>query len=597
MNKRNSNEKAKKFTTSLKKLLKFLGNYKFSLIIVIILTVFSTLFSVVGPKYLGDATTLLYEGLLNKIKGIGGIDFLGLNKILIVLISLYLVCAFLEYISIFIVSKIVRNVSYTLRKNISEKIHKLPTKYFDLNPHGETISIITNDVDNITDRLQEMTINFFTFLTTIIGVVIMMFIINPLLAILSIIILPIALIGLSFVFKKTQKYFKNNQDYLAEVNGNVEEMFSGQATIQSYNAEEKFISKFEKNNQKLYENGFKSNLYSGLLQPIMIFIGNLNYVLISVVGGYFVIKGKMKVGNIQSLIQYTKSLNQSAAQMTSITTTLQSLVASFERVDEFLNNEEEKNDYKNDYLLENIKGNIKFDNISFGYNEKLIIKDFNLEVFPGQKIAIVGPTGAGKTTIVKLLMRFYKLNKGKILIDEIDINNISPSDYKKLFGMVLQDTWLFNDTILNNIKYANTNALTQEVIEASKTAYAHDFIQTLPNGYNMVIDEEISNLSSGQKQLITIARAVLTNSQILILDEATSSVDTRTEVLIQKAMDKLLEGKTSFVIAHRLSTIINSDKIIVINKGKIVEVGTHKELLEKGGFYTKLYTSQFKKIE
>ena len=589
-------EKAKDFKGTIKKLWRYLSKYKIALIIVILFTIASTIFSVVGPKILGNATTELFNGVISKYTGGAGINFTKIGKILLFLLALYICSAIFSYIQGIIMTNISQKLAYRLRKEVSKKINKLPMKFYDNKTHGEILSVITNDIDTLSQNLNIEATQVISSVATIIGILIMMFSIDWIMTLVALLTLPLSIVIIAFIMKKSQGYFKSQQDYLADVNGEVEEMFSNQSVIRVFNAENKMISKFEYDNNKLADVAWKSNFVSGLMHPIMNFVGNLGYVVIAILGSYFAIIGRITVGNIQSFIQYTKNFTNPIAQIAQISNMLQSMVAASERVFEFLDEEEEKEKNKKFIPTNKIEGSVEFKNVKFGYNQdKIIINDFSAKVKPGQKIAIVGPTGAGKTTIVKLLMRFYDLNSGKILVDGHNINDYRKEDIRGLFGMVLQDTWLFNGTIMENIRYGRLEATDDEVIEACKMAHVHHFIQTLPDGYNMILNEETTNISGGQKQLLTIARAILADPKILILDEATSSVDTRTEILIQKAMDKLMEGRTSFIIAHRLSTIKNADLILVMDSGDIVEQGTHEELLKKNGFYAKLYNSQFEK--
>ena len=589
-------EKAKDFKGTVKKLWGYLSKYKIALIIVLLFTIASTVFSVIGPKILGNATTELFNGVISKYTGGAGINFTKIGKILLFLLALYICSAIFSYIQGIIMTNISQKLAYRLRKEVSKKINKLPMKFYDNKTHGEILSVITNDIDTLSQNLNIEATQVISSVATIIGILIMMFSIDWIMTLVALLTLPLSIVIIAFIMKKSQGYFKSQQDYLADVNGEVEEMFSNQSVIRVFNAENKMISKFEYDNNKLADVAWKSNFVSGLMHPIMNFVGNLGYVVIAILGSYFAIIGRITVGNIQSFIQYTKNFTNPIAQIAQISNMLQSMVAASERVFEFLDEEEEKEKNKEFIPTNKIEGSVEFKNVKFGYNQdKIIINDFSAKVKPGQKIAIVGPTGAGKTTIVKLLMRFYDLNSGKILVDGHNINDYRKEDIRGLFGMVLQDTWLFNGTIMENIRYGRLEATDDEVIEACKMAHVHHFIQTLPDGYNMILNEETTNISGGQKQLLTIARAILADPKILILDEATSSVDTRTEILIQKAMDKLMEGRTSFIIAHRLSTIKNADLILVMDSGDIVEQGTHEELLKKNGFYAKLYNSQFEK--
>lgn len=589
-------DKPKDFKGTLKKLIKLLSEYKIGLIVVFIFAIGSTIFSIVGPKILGDATTELFNGLISKLSGGKGIDFDAIASILIFLLSIYILSAIFSYIQGFIMNNITWKFTYKIRKQISEKIHKLPMKAFDKRKNGEVLSIITNDIDTLSMSLNQSATQVITSIISLIGILIMMFSINVTMTVVSLLILPISLVLISFVASKSQKYFKKQQDSLGHVNGEIEEMFSGYNVVKVFNAEKQMLDKFEKDNEELYRAGWKSQFLSGLMHPIMTFVGNLGYVMVAILGGYMAINGRITVGNIQSFIQYNKQFTHPISQFAQIASMLQSMIAAAERIFEFLEETEEKFGTKK-LELNKIKGDVEFRNVKFGYNEDIIIKNFNAKVKAGQKIAIVGPTGAGKTTIVKLLMKFYNLNSGEILIDKHNINDLNRSDLRKIFGMVLQDTWLFNGSIMENLRYGKLDATEDEIIEAAKTANVHHYIQTLPEGYNMMINEETSNISGGQKQLLTIARAILSDPKVLILDEATSSVDTRTEILIQEAMDRLMKGRTSFIIAHRLSTIKNADLILVMNNGDIIEQGNHKQLLNENGFYAKLYNSQFEKQE
>ena len=586
-------QKAKDFKGTLKKLFKSMSKYKVQLIIIFIFAIASTIFSIVGPKILGNATTELFNGIISKLSGGAGIDFDKIASILIFLIILYIISALFSYVQGFIMTGISQKYTYNLRKKVSIKINKLPISYFDKKTHGEVLSIITNDIDTMSQSLNQSATQLITSITTIIGILVMMLSINVTMTIVAILILPIASLITMFIVKHSQKYFAKQQEYLGHVNGKIEEMYSGQNVIKVFNAENKVLKEFEKDNTYLSNVGWKSQFFSGMMHPIMNFIGNLGYVVIAILGGYFTILGKITVGNIQSFISYTKNFTNPIAQLAQVSNMIQSMIAASERVFEFLDEKEEK-EVKNPLKVDNIEGNVTFDHVKFGYNEdQIIIKDFSANVKKGQKIAIVGPTGAGKTTMIKLLMRFYNVNDGSILVDGKNINDFKRSDLRHIFGMVLQDTWLFSGTIMENLRYGNLDATDDEIIEAAKKAHVHHFIQTLPDAYNMQLNEETNNISQGQKQLLTIARAILANPKVLILDEATSSVDTRTEILIQKAMDELMKNRTSFIIAHRLSTIKDADLILVMNNGDIVEQGNHEELLNKKGFYYNLYNSQF----
>ena len=587
-------EKAKDFKGTLKKLLKYLSVYKVSLIIVFVFAICSTVFAIIGPKILGNATTELFNGLISKLSGGSGINFHKIGVILLILLILYIVSMLFSYIQSFIMSGVSQKFTYKLRKEISQKTNRLPMNYFDKKTNGEILSIVTNDVDTLSMGLTQSATQLVTSIVTVLGILVMMLSINVTMTLVSVLILPLALIITGIIAKRSQKHFKNQQDYLADVNGVVEETLSGYDVIKVFNAEEKMINKFNKGNDKLYESAWKSQFYSGLMMPIMVFVGNVGYVAVAILGGYFAINGKITVGNIQSFIQYNKQFTSPLGQLAQVSNMIQSMIAASERIFEFLDNPEEEEISNKHLKVGKVNGYVEFKNVNFGYEkDKTIINDFNTIIKPGQTIAIVGPTGAGKTTLVKLLMRFYNLNSGTILLDNHNINDFDKEEFRKIFGMVLQDTWLFNGTIMDNLRYGKLDATDDEVIEAAKTAYVHHFIQTLPGTYNMILNEDTNNISQGQKQLLTIARAILANPKVLILDEATSSVDTRTELLIQKAMKELMKGRTSFIIAHRLSTIKNADMIIVMDKGDIVETGTHKELMKKKGFYEKLYDSQF----
>lgn len=590
-------EKAKDFKGTLKKLINYMLRYKWALITVFIFAIGSTIFSIVGPKILGNATTELFNGITSKISGGAGINFGKIGQILLFLLGLYIVSAIFSYIQSFIMTGMTQKLTYNFRKQISEKIKHLPMSYFDKKTHGEILSVITNDVDTLSQSLNQSATQLITSIVTVIGILIMMLSINWIMTLIAVLILPISSVMVLSIVKKSQIYFKNQQEYLGQVNGEVEEMLSGHTVIKVFNAEDKKIKEFEEDNKKLYDSAWKSQFLSGLMHPIMNFIGNLGYVLVAIVGGYLAIIGKITVGNIQSFIQYTRQFTNPIAQLAQVSNMIQSMIASAERVFEFLEEKEEPANIKNAISANNIKGNVEFKHVKFGYNsDNVIIHDFSAKVKQGQKIAIVGPTGAGKTTMVKLLMRFYDINDGEILIDNHNIKKFNRQDLRRTFGMVLQDTWLFNGSVMDNLRYGRLSASDDEVIEAAKAAHVHHFIQTLPDSYDMQINEETSNISQGQKQLLTIARAILADPKILILDEATSSVDTRTEILIQKAMDKLMEGRTSFIIAHRLSTIRDADLILVMRDGDIVETGNHEELLKKNGFYATLYNSQFEEV-
>ncbi|AOR24356.1 ABC transporter ATP-binding protein [Clostridium taeniosporum] len=591
-------EKAKNFKSTMNKLMKYLSTYKISIILVFIFAIGSTIFSIIGPKILGNATTELFEGFMRKISGGPGIDFDKIAKILGILICLYIVSAVFSFIQGILMTNVSQKLTYRLRKELSEKIHRMPMKFFDGRTHGEVLSIFTNDIDTLSQSLNQSATQLITSITTVIGIMVMMFSIDWIMTLVVLCILPISMIIIGFVVKKSQKYFKEQQKYLGHVNGQVEEVFSGQNIVKVFNKEQKVIDEFEKSNNILYKSAWKSQFLSGLMMPIMTFVGNLGYVVVSILGGYFVIKGRITVGNIQSFIQYSRNFTQPIGQIAQVSNLLQSTAAASERVFEFLEEEEEEQSVKNSVSINEIHGSVEFKNVHFGYNpEKIIINDFSSKIKEGQKVAIVGPTGAGKTTMIKLLMRFYDVNDGAILIDGNDLRNFNRSELREAFGMVLQDTWLYNGSIMENIRYGKLDATNEEVIKAAKAAHVHNFVKTLPDGYDMELNEEASNISQGQKQLLTIARAILADPKILILDEATSSVDTRTEILIQKAMDNLMKGRTSFVIAHRLSTIKDADLILVMKDGDIIEQGNHETLLSKNGFYANLYNSQFEKSE
>ena len=592
-------EKAKDFKGTTKKLLNnYLSKYRLALVIVIIFAIGSTIFSIVGPKILGNATTEIFNGLVSKLSGGSGIDFGKIAGILLTLLALYGLSALFSLIQGFTMTGVAQKLTYKMRNDLAKKINKLPMHYFDKKTKGEVLSIITNDIDTLSQNLNQSITQIITSICTLIGVLIMMFSISWEMTLVSLLILPVTVFIVKNVVGKSQKYFKKQQDYLGHVNGQVEEIYGGHTIVKAFNGENEAIKEFSKANKELYQSAWKSQFLSGLIFPIMNFIGNIGYVAVAILGGYLAIQGKITVGNIQSFIQYNKQFTQPINQIAQVSSMLQAMVAAAERVFEFLEEPEEVEDVENPKSTEGLKGNITFDHVKFGYDEdRTIINDFSAKVKDGQKIAIVGPTGAGKTTMVKLLMRFYDVNSGAILLDGINIKDFKREDLRKMFGMVLQDTWLFGGTIKDNIRYSKPDATDAEVIEAAKAAHVHHFIKTLPSSYDMVLNEESSNVSAGQKQLLTIARVILADPKILILDEATSSIDTRTEIQIQAAMDNLMKGRTSFIIAHRLSTIKNADLILVMNHGDIVEQGTHEELLAKGGFYADLYNSQFEEVE
>ena len=587
-------EKAKDVKGTTKKLANRLSKHKIAIIIVMIFAIGSTIFSIVGPKILGNATTEIYTGLMNKINGTGGIDFAKIGKIILFALGLYAVSALFSMIQSYIMAGVAQKTTYKIRNELTEKINKLPMKYFDKRTNGEVLSIISNDVDTLSTGLNQSITQIITSIFTIIGILVMMLSISWEMTLVSLLILPISAVILKKVIGKSQKYFVKQQEYLGHVNGQVEEVYGGHNIVKVFGRENEAIKEFEKDNQELYKSGWRSQFLSGLMHPLMNFVGNVGYVAVAILGGYFAVKGRITVGNIQSFIQYNKQFTQPIGQVAQISSTIQSMLAAAERIFEFLEEKEEVEDVKKPLSTDGLKGNIKFEHVHFGYDqEKTIINDFNADVKDGQKIAIVGPTGAGKTTMVKLLMRFYDVNSGAILLDGHNIKEFKRGELRKMFGMVLQDTWLFGGTIKENIKYSKPDATDSEVIESAKAAHVHHYIKTLSKGYDAKINEESTNISAGQKQLLTIARVILANPKILILDEATSSIDTRTEQQIQSAMDNLMKGRTSFIIAHRLSTIKNADLILVMDHGDIVEQGNHEELLAKDGFYAKLYNSQF----
>ncbi|HDR7646691.1 MULTISPECIES: ABC transporter ATP-binding protein [Bacillus] len=589
-------EKAKNFKGTMNKLLQYLKPYKLSILIVILFAIGSAAFTIVGPKILGNATTKLFEGLVSKVSGAPGaaIDFTYIGNIVILLLGLYILSTVFGIIQGYIISGVAQKVSYNFRKEIDEKINRMPLKYFDKTTHGEVLSRITNDVDTVSQTLNQSMSQIITSVITIIGVLIMMLSISWQMTLVALLILPVSMILIMAVVKRSQKYFKSQQEYLGHVNGQVEEIYSGHNIVKAFNKEEEEVKKFENVNDTLYHSAWKSQFLSGMMMPIMTFIGNIGYVAVSILGGWLAVKRTIAVGDILAFVQYVRSFTQPIAQVAQIANVLQSTAAAAERVFEFLEEEEEVPEAENPVKLQKVQGEVTFQDVQFGYNpDKIIINNFSSNIKPGQKVAIVGPTGAGKTTIVKLLMRFYDINSGAICIDGHDIKDFTREDLRNMFGMVLQDTWLFNGSIMENIRYGRLDATDEEVIEAAKAAHVHNFVKTLPNKYQMELNEEASNVSQGQKQLLTIARALIADPKILILDEATSSIDTRTEVLIQKAMENLMEGRTSFIIAHRLSTIRDADLILVMKDGDIVEQGNHEELLKADGFYASLYNSQF----
>lgn len=591
-----STEKAKDFKGTMKKLMGYLTQYKIGLLLVVIFAIGSTIFNIAGPKILGKATTELFHGLISKVSGGSGIDFDKIAKILIGLMCLYVCSALFSFIQGYIMTGVSQKLTYRMRKEISEKIDRLPMGYFDKMTHGEILSRITNDVDTLSQSLNQSATQVITSVATIIGVLVMMLSISPLMTVIAILILPLSMELIGMIVKRSQRYFKEQQEYLGYVNGQVEEVYGGHNIVKAFNKEDDVIDEFDRDNDRLYRSAWKSQFLSGMMMPIMQFVGNLGYVAVVILGGYLAIKKTIEVGDIQSFIQYVRNFTQPIQQVAQVANMLQSTAAAAERVFEFLGEEEEDQTVPNPVSVEGLKGNVEFKNVHFGYNEdRIIINDFSAKVKDGQKIAIVGPTGAGKTTMIKLLMRFYDVNSGEILIDGHNLKDFNRSELRQMFGMVLQDTWLFHGSIKDNIRYGRLDATDEEVVEAAEAAYVHRFVQTLPEGYDMELNEEANNVSQGQKQLLTIARAILADPPILILDEATSSVDTRTEERIQKAMDNLMRGRTSFVIAHRLSTIRDADLILVMKDGDIIEQGNHEELLKKNGFYAELYNSQFEK--
>ena len=587
-------EKAKDFKGAMGKLFRYMSRYKLRFVMVFLFAIAGTIFNIAGPKILGKATTELYTGLVAKVNGTGGIDFAKIGTILLWTLGLYVASACFSFIQGWIMTGISNDVTYNLRKDISKKINKLPLNYFESRTNGEILSRVTNDVDTLQMSLNQSLTQLITSVTTLVGVFIMMLSINVWMTLAALLILPVSMFIIQAVMKHSQKYFQAQQNYLGAVNGQIEENFGGHDVVRVFNKENDVLEEFEKDNKKLYESAWKSQFFSGMMMPIMQFVGNLGYVMVALLGGVFVIKGSIEVGDIQSFFQYIRNFTQPIQQIAQVTNLLQSSAAASERVFEFLDEEEEVQGPEHPDSIEDLNGNVQFEHVEFGYNpDKIIVHDFSADVHDGQKIAIVGPTGAGKTTMVKLLMRFYDVNKGAIKVDGHDIRNFNRSELHEMFGMVLQDTWLFSGTIMENIRYGRLDATDEEVIAAAKAAHIHNFIMQQPGGYQMVLDEETSNISQGQKQLLTIARAILADNKILILDEATSSVDTRTEMQIQKAMDNLMKGRTSFVIAHRLSTIKDADLILVMKDGDIIEQGNHEELLAAKGFYADLYNSQF----
>ncbi len=589
-----SEEKAKDFKGAIRKMITYIGKYKVAVGIAMICAAIATVLTVAGPKVMGKATTALAQGLSEKIAGTGGMDFVYIAKILLITLALYIVSAVFTFIQGWLMTGVTQKICYRMRKEISEKINRMPMKYFESRTYGEVLSRITNDVDTLGIALNQSITMIITSVTTILGVTVMMLSISPLMTLIAFVILPVSMLLMSFLVKKSQKFFETQQEYLGHINGQVEETYSGHAIIKVFNKEEETLQRFNADNRVLYDSAWKSQFFSGLMYPIMVFVENLGYVGVAISGGMLAVRGVITIGDIQAFIQYVKQFTQPIQEVAQVTTEVQSMAAAAERVFEFLEEEEEDQTVENAVDIEEIKGNVEFEHVGFGYNsDRIIIKDFSANVKQGQKIAIVGPTGAGKTTMVKLLMRFYDVNSGAIKVDGYNIRNFNRRKLRNAFGMVLQDTWLFKGTIMENIRYGRLDATDEEVIAAAKAAHAHHFIETLPGGYDMELNEDASNVSQGQKQLLTIARAILADNPILILDEATSSVDTRTEVRIQKAMDNLTKGRTSFIIAHRLSTIRNADLILVMRDGDIIEQGNHDELLANKGFYAELYNSQF----
>ena len=590
-------EKAKDFKGTMGKLIKYMSAFKIQMLFVVIFAIGGTVFNIIGPKILGKATTEIFNGLVSKVSGGSGMDFEKIATILLTALALYVTSALCSLVQGFLMTGVSQKTTYRLRKEISQKINRMPMNYFDTRTHGEVLSRVTNDVDTLGQSLNQSATQIITSTTTIIGVLVMMLSISPLMTLVALLILPVSLGMISFVMKHSQKYFKGQQEYLGNVNGQVEEVYSGHNIVKAFNKEKDVIKEFEETNDKLYDSAWKSQFFSGMMMPIMQFVGNLGYVGVVILGGVLAAKKTIEVGDIQSFIQYVRNFTQPIQQLAQVANMLQSTAAASERVFEFLEEEEEDQTVPNPVSVEGLEGNVTFEHVHFGYNEdKIIINDFSVDVKEGQKIAIVGPTGAGKTTMIKLLMRFYDVNSGAILIDGHNVKEFNRSELRQMFGMVLQDTWLFHGSIKDNIKYGKLDATDEEVIAAAKAAHAHHFIETLPGGYDFVLNEEATNVSQGQRQLLTIARSILADNPILILDEATSSVDTRTEQRIQKAMNHLMQGRTSFVIAHRLSTIKDADLILVMKDGDIIEQGSHEDLIAQNGFYAELYNSQFEEV-
>ncbi|MEN4012085.1 MAG: ABC transporter ATP-binding protein [Bellilinea sp.] len=591
-------EKARDFKGTLKRLIVYLNPFKVTISIVLVLALGSTVFAILGPKMLGAATTKLFEGLLAQLGGTGSIDFPGIGQILLSVLGLYLFSSALSYLQGWMMTDVSITVTYQLRKEIMQKINRTPFGYFDNTTHGEVLSRLTNDVDTVSQTLSQSLTQIITSIATVVGVLVMMLTISWQMTLLALLIVPLSLVVVLYIVKNSQRFFTQQQEFLGKVNGHVEEMFGGHTIVKAFNGEKKSIERFDQYNTALYGSAWQAQFFSGIMMPVMSFISNLGYVGVTILGGWLAIRGLITLGDIQAFIQYVRSFTQPLTQLANSSNVLQQTVAAAERVFEFLSVEEEVAEISQPARLAQVRGEVEFRNVRFGYlPEKPVIHDFSAHIQPGQKVAIVGPTGAGKTTMVKLLMRFYDAQQGEILIDGVNIKNFSREDLRRMFGMVLQDTWLFNGTLADNIRYGREDASEEDIIRAARAAHVDHFIRTLPEGYNMVLNEEVTNISQGQKQLLTIARAILADPAMLILDEATSSVDTHTEMLIQRAMSTLMQGRTSFIIAHRLSTIRNADLILVMRDGNIVEQGRHDELLERGGFYAELYNSQFEKIE
>ncbi len=590
-------EKAKNFKGTIRKLFRYIGSYKYAIFIFAVFAIGSTVFNVIAPKTLGKATNELQDGFVAKLTGTGQIDFEKIGHILLIVLAIYAVSAVFNLVQGFIMTGITQKLCYRMRKEISEKINRMPMKYFESRTNGEVLSRITNDIDTLGNGLNQSLTTLVTSITTLIGVFVMMLTISPVMTLIAVLIVPLSMILISLVMKNSQKFFRTQQEYVGHINGQVEEIYGGHNVVKAFNKEKDVLKTFNDTNDVLYDSAWKSQFISGMMMPIMQFVGNLGYVAVAISGAFLAGRGVIKIGDIQAFIQYVRNFTQPIQQIAQVTNLMQSMAAAAERVFELLEEEEEDQFAVDAVNPDHIEGRVEFDHVRFGYREdKIIINDFSAKVEPGRQIAIVGPTGAGKTTMVKLLMRFYDVNSGEIKLDGYNIKNYDRSRLREAFGMVLQDTWLFKGTIMENIRYGRLDATDEEVIAAAKSAHAHHFIETLPDGYNMEINEDASNVSQGQKQLLTIARAILADNPVLILDEATSSVDTRTEHMIQKAMDNLMKGRTSFIIAHRLSTIKNADMILVMKDGDIIEQGTHNELMEKNGFYAELYNSQFEEI-